>query len=238
MNATNGLQFCSTAGTARTVATLDTAQTFNSVKTFSSTPVISSTTASTTAGALYKRTGYGHVGYEAGHAQEFLSTIYTGSSAASLTNNAAATDVGGTALFGSRTLSTSVFQVGQRLKYRAKVQYTNTAANTLTLELRWGSTSGAVLATITSTRVNAGVEVFDVDFEGIALAAPGATVSTAWTANVSGNTTVQRDTAVTTTPTSQSLATSTATALVLTAKWSTALTTSTLTVMSNEINLE
>lgn len=221
----------------RTFALNEVVSTFSAVKTFSATPVISSTTASTTAGAIYKRTNYGHVGYEAGMAQEFMSCVYTAPVGTALTNSVTETDVnGGTAAFGTRTLSATVMQLGVWITVKARVKMTNTAANTLTLRLRWSTTAGTILATAVVTRVNAAAEVFDVIFRGVASAAPSATSATSWSAEIGGNSSVAA--ASSTTSSEATLATNAATPLILTAQWTSALATSSVQILNSEINLD
>jgi hypothetical protein len=223
----------------RTLGFLQSAQTWSAVQTFSSTPVISSTTAATTAGALYKRTNYGLVGYESGMAQEFLSCIHTGPASAALTNNAVETDMSaGAALFGTRTLSTTVCQIGTRITLKARISYTNTAANTLNLRCRFGTGGATVVGTVTLTRVNSSAEIFDVEFSGVATAAPSATSAMTWASNVSGNSVITKDAGTVWSSGSFTLATSTATALSLNAQWTSALPTSSVTVLSSEIVLD
>lgn len=216
----------------RTIPFLEKPQTWNSVQTFSSTPVISSTTASTTAGAIYKRTNYGMVGYEAGMAQEFLANVYTGPVGTALTNSTTETDVtGGTALFGTRTTSTSVWQSGTRIRLQTKAIVTNSAANTLTLRIKYGTT---IVGTITITSVVASATPIDIWCEGVATAAPGASVETIWTCGVEGSTAVVAATAA---GSVVNLATNAATAVSMTAQWTTALATSTYHTKATEIIL-
>lgn len=229
INATDGMCYVSAAA-KRIVADLGSAQTFSAVKTFTATPVISSTTASTTAGAIYKRTNYGHVGYEAGMAQEFLGGVYTAPVGTALTNSTAETDVtGGTALFGTRTTSTTVWQNGTRIRLQTKAVVTNSAANTLTLRIKYGTT---VVATITITSIVGTATPIDIWCEGVATGAPGAAVETIWTCGVEGSTAVVAATAV---GTVTALATSTASAVSMTAQWGTALATSTYHTKASEI---
>ena len=216
----------------RTIPFLQTAQTWSAVQTFSSTPVISSTTASTTAGAIYKRTGFGHVGYEAGMAQEFLANVYIGPVGTALTNSTTETDVtGGTAQFGARTTSTSVWQNGTKVRVETTAIVTNSAANTLTLRFKYGTT---IVATITITSIVASATPISIWAEGVATNAPGASVETIWLCGVEGSTAVVAATAV---GTITNLPTNAATAVSMTAQWTTALATSTYHTKATRINL-
>jgi len=224
-------------GATKTSADLETAQTFASVKTFSSTPVISSTTASTTAGALYRINNGGLANYEHGMVRLTQATLYRAPVGTALTNSVTETDVnGGTAVIGTRTMSTTAFQVSAFVRVRARVKYTNTAANTLTIRLRWNTISGTILGSVTLTRVNAGAEVFDVDFVGVAQAVPGASVATSWTASVFGNSLIVTN--ATSAGSEATLATSTATPLILSAQWTSALATSSVQILNSQITLE
>jgi hypothetical protein len=233
---TSGL-FYRINGATKTSADLETAQTFASVKTFSSTPVISSTTASTTAGALYRINNGGLANYEHGMVRLTQATLYRAPVGTALTNSVTETDVnGGTAVIGTRTMSTSAFQISAFVRVRARVKYTNTAANTLTIRLRWNTISGTILGSVTLTRVNAGAEVFDVDFVGVAQAVPGASVATSWAASVFGNSLIVTN--ATSAGSEATLATSTATPLILSAQWTSALATSSVQILNSQITLE
>lgn len=226
-----------TNGATQTIAMLENAQTFSGVKTFSATPVISSTTSSTTAGAIYRTASVGLIGYEFGMAQRLQSTIYRAPVGTALTNSVTETDVnGGTAVFGTRTLSNSAMQIGAVVLVFARIKYTNTAANTLTLRLRWSTIAGTILATAVLTRVNAGAEVFDLVFRGIAQVAPSATSATSWSCDVQGQSLIATN--ATTTSTEATLATSTATPLILSAQWTLALATSSVQVLNSYISVE
>lgn len=226
-----------TNGATQTIAMLENAQTFSGVKTFSATPVISSTTASTTAGAIYRTANLGLIGYEFGMAQRLQGTIYRAPVGTALTNSVTETDVnGGTAVFGTRTLSNSAMQIGAVVLVFARIKYTNTAANTLTLRLRWSTIAGTILATAVLTRVNAGAEVFDLVFRGIAQVAPSATSATSWSCDVQGQSLIATN--ATTTSTEATLATSTATPLILSAQWTSALATSSVQVLNSYISVE
>jgi hypothetical protein len=173
------------------------------------------------------------VGYEAGMAQEFLGCIYTAPIGTALTNSTTATDInGGTALFGTRAMSTTIFQIATRVQVKTKLLFTNSAANTLTLTLRDGSTSGTVLGTVTLNAVVSN-KVVEVMFDGNAIAAPGASVTTYWTASVDGSSTAIAG--ATFEGSATALATNAARTLVVTAQWTTALATSSVQQVGHEI---
>lgn len=231
--AADQMQWRSGANTRR-FGFLEVAQTWSAVQTFSSTPVISSTTASTTAGALYKRTNFGHVGYEAGMAQEFLSNVYTGPVGTALTNSTTETDVtGGTAVFGTRTTSTSVWQNGTTICGSTTALITNTAsANTITFKVKYGATT--VMTIVASVAIVATAQSIKIWFEGVATAAPGASVETIWIGGIEGGTILSL-TSITNGATN--VATNAATAVSMTAQWGTALATSTYHTKATKINL-
>lgn len=231
--AADQMQWRSGANTRR-FGFLEVAQTWSAVQTYSATPVISSTTASTTAGALYKRTNFGHVGYEAGMAQEFLANVYTGPVGTALTNSTTETDVtGGTAVFGTRTTSTSVWQNGTTICGSTTALITNTAsANTITFKVKYGATT--VMTLVASVAVVATAQAIKIWFEGVATAAPGASVETIWLGGIEGGTILSL-TSITNGATN--VATNAATAVSMTAQWGTALTTSTYHTKATKINL-
>ena len=169
--------------------------------------------------------------------QRLQGIIYRAPVGTALTNSVTETDVnGGTAVFGTRTLSNSAMQIGAVVLVFARIKYTNTAANTLTLRLRWSTIAGTILATAVLTRVNAGAEVFDLVFRGIAQVAPSATSATSWSCDVQGQSLIATN--ATTTSTEATLATSTATPLILSAQWTSALATSSVQVLNSYISVE
>jgi hypothetical protein len=115
------------------------------------------------------------------------------------------------------------------VRVRAKISYTNTAANTLTLTLNYGATQ---VASITISTVTSGARVADVWFEGVATAAPGASVQTAWTCGVEGTSFV---TASALDGYVINLATNSASALFMYAQWTSALATSSYQTLATEI---
>lgn len=218
-----------------TLASLGLAQTFTAVKSFSAAPVISATSG-TTNGSLYRRSNYGMINYEAAMAQEMLTSLYTASASVNLTNSVTETDMNATAVFGSRTISTTVMQAYQRFVIKARIQYTNTAANSCTIALRWGSTTGTIMASVLLQNVNTSADYCDVEFTLIPNAAPGTGVSVTGTTRVSGSKAIIDGAAYN--GYLQAVNTNVATALVLTAKWTNALATSAINVMTSAINIE
>jgi len=234
INATDGLNF-SKAGTKLIACDLSSAQTISAVKTFSTAPVISSTVASNANGGLWRRFNFGLNFYEAGHQQDILTQIYTTTEGSDLTNTTTETDFNGTpVMFGSRTLSSAIMQLGNRYVVRNRLYITNSVENTLTLRLRNHTISGGILATATIVGV-ASNRVIDVDFEGCFIGGPNASTASYWNAHICGDSDMcEGATAV---GSRTVVATNVSKTMFVTAQWTNALETSSVRQVCAQINI-
>jgi hypothetical protein len=157
-------------GSTRNVSLLEVAQTYSAVKTFSASPVISSTTASTTAGASYRRANTGMVDYDL-MARHRSYVVFKGATASSAANTTTENGISTTAVFGTATMPANFFQAGTNLRIGLTLKAFSTIGSELTIRVKFG---GVTRARYTVIPQNTAEEGYTLLFNFSANAVPSA----------------------------------------------------------------